>query len=513
MEEKLNAIGCPDPFSIAEFIEGTKIDWSKQKDEIETLAECLGVTKAGYLNNINAILRPFAEEDSKGTIKILSKDAAQKRLETLMTKIARPQNSTKILKSASNLTFQQKRKNVVSILMNVQESQKVINQKIKSGEITATTDAVYLPKGMSWKDKGYYFNETVHWYDICQNSIADCYYLAALCSVAFVNPFLIKNVTGLRFKYSEGIQDETPWHAIEYYVPNGTYESSNAWSHAKKTTQTIVVSEEVLVNASGYNYGASGPKEKLEGLVKGDKSKLDSCWPAVYEKAYAKFLERCTSDYPNMDGPIHYGNAEDSLKVILHTEDVETKYLSNLTTSQIWSLAGDADTKPSCASISAPKVGTEADYTNMGLYTYHVYSLLGRTTINNKQYVILRNPHGRNPIKLKNNAHVYQSSWSVANTVSANNTYRGTKDIYRLVDGNNNPQKSRGTFLMEIAEFKRVFTAIERYNGATISNGSTSLTPSISIRPIPGPISPIDPIQIPKPIPEPLNPIKPIPRK
>ena len=513
MEEKLNAIGCPDPFSIAEFIEGTKIDWSKQKDEIETLAECLGVTKAGYLNNINAILRPFAEEDSKGTIKILSKDAAQKRLETLMTKIARPQNSTKILKSASSLTFQQKRKNVVSILMNVQESQKVINQKIKSGEITATTDAVYLPKGMSWKDKGYYFNETVHWYDICQNSIADCYYLAALCSVAYVNPFLIKNVTGLRFKYSEGIQDETPWHAIEYYVPNGTYESSNAWSNAKKTTQTIVVSEEVLVNASGYNYGASGPKEKLEGLVKGDKSKLDSCWPAVYEKAYAKFLERCTSDYPNMDGLIHYGNAEDSLKVILHTEDVETKYLSNLTTSQIWSLAGDADTKPSCASISAPKVGTEADYTNMGLYTYHVYSLLGRTTINNKQYVILRNPHGRNPIKLKNNTHVYQSSWSVANTVSANNTYRGTKDIYRLVDGNNNPQKSRGTFLMELAEFKRVFTAIERYNGATISNGSTSLTPSISIRPIPGPISPIDPNQIPKPIPEPLNPIKPIPRK
>ena len=110
MEEKLNAIGCPDPFSIAEFIEGTKIDWSKQKDEIETLAECLGVTKAGYLNNINAILRPFAEEDSKGTIKILSKDAAQKRLETLMTKIARPQNSTKILKSASSLTFQQKRR-------------------------------------------------------------------------------------------------------------------------------------------------------------------------------------------------------------------------------------------------------------------------------------------------------------------------------------------------------------------------------------------------------------------
>ena len=113
----------------------------------------------------------------------------------------------------------------------------------------------------------------------------------------------------------------------------------------------------------------------------------------------------------------------------------------------------------------------------MGLYTYHVYSLLGRTTINNKQYVILRNPHGRNPIKLKNNAHVYQSSWSVANTVSANNTYRGTKDIYRFVDGNNEPQKSRGTFLMEINEFKRVFEDVYYYDGPAIDEGLTSLIP------------------------------------
>ena len=497
MEKNVNILGCPDPFSLAEFVEGSKIDWSKQKDEFETVAECLGVTREGFVKNSTAILRPFADTQKKDKPAILSNDEAKQRLEALMKKIARPQSSKRILKKTNGLTFLKKRQNAINILLNKQESAKVVNQKIKSGEIAGKTDEVYLPTGMAWRDKGYYFNETVHWYDICQNSIADCYYLSALCSVAYVNPFLIKNVTGLRFKYSEGIQEETPWHAIEFYVPKGTYESSMNWSNAKGTTQTVVVSEEVLVNATtNRNYGVSGPKEKIDNVVSGDKSKMDSCWPAVYEKAYAKFLQACTSDYPDMDGLIHYGSAVGSIKEILHTEDAVIDYLSNLTTTQIWNLALAADKNPSCAVIYGPNTGSDSDYLSMGFYTYHAYSLLGCTTINNTKYVVIRNPHGVNPTTIKNNPHVYHGNWSVSSGVNSNNAYHGTKDIYKYVDGNDNPRTSRGTFLLELAEFKRIFTSIEHYTGPALDFGSTSLVPSISVI--------LDPIKKPRPIKEPV---------
>ena len=32
MDKEKISIGCPDPFSVAELIEGKKIDWSKKKD-------------------------------------------------------------------------------------------------------------------------------------------------------------------------------------------------------------------------------------------------------------------------------------------------------------------------------------------------------------------------------------------------------------------------------------------------------------------------------------------------
>jgi hypothetical protein len=507
MEKNENMLGCPDPFSLAEFVEGTKIDWTKQKDEFETVAECLGITREGFMDNSTAILRPFADTQKKDKPVVLSKDEAKARLETLMKKIARPQSTTRMLKKGNGLTFQKKRQNAINVLLNKPEAAKVVNQKVKSGEITGKTDDVYLPTSMAWRDKGYYFNETVHWYDINQNSIADCYFLSALCSVAYVNPFLIKNVTGLRFKYSEGIQEETPWHAIEFYVPKGDYESSTTWSNAKGTTQTIVVSEEVLVHdSSNFNYGVSGPKEKIDKVVSGDKSKMDSCWPAVYEKAYAKFLQACTSDYPNMDGLIHYGSAVGSIKEILHTEDAIIEYLSSLTTTQIWNLASNANKNPSCAVIYGPKVGSSRDYLDMGFYTYHAYSLFGCVTLDNKKYVIIRNPHGVNPVALKNNSHVYHKDWVIRHLANSNNAYHGTKDICNYLEGTDDPKTSHGIFLLELDEFKRIFTTIEHYNGPALEFGSTSLVPSIAVipDPAPRPIKEPKPIKVPKPIKEPI---------
>ena len=65
MDKEKISIGCPDPFSVAELIEGKKIDWSKKKDEIDALAEIFGVTKEAFLKDSFILLNPFVKINSK----------------------------------------------------------------------------------------------------------------------------------------------------------------------------------------------------------------------------------------------------------------------------------------------------------------------------------------------------------------------------------------------------------------------------------------------------------------
>ena len=440
------------------------------------------------MNHASALMNPRIDTDEKGKFKVISKENAEKRLDNIFKKFARPQ------KKASTETQQQRKKRIINFLLTKEVTDNEKKQKIKSGEIVGSNDTVFLPTNMAWKDKGYFFNEIVNWNDIFQGSLGDCYFLAALCSTAYINPFLIKNVTGLRYKWSKGIQKETPWHAIDFYVPKGNYESSNAWSNAKGTTQTVVVSEEVLVNeTSNRNYGVRGPNEALNGKVSGAKSDLDSCWPAVYEKAYSKFLEKCTTDYPYFSSAnnclINGGYPAGALKEILHTEQVAEADLSGLTEAQIWTLATNARYAPTCAAIYSyykyengqdiyyGKAGTQREYLQMGLYIGHAYSILGTITYNNTKYIVIRNPHGTNLQALKNNPRVYHKSWSFNYGANSKDTYRGTQDIFRSISGSDDPAKSYGLFLLELSEFKRVFNAVQYYNGPTLNYGATSLIP------------------------------------
>lgn len=490
MNKNKMIIGCPDPFSLAENIKGEAIDWSKVKDETDALAECFGITKESYTANSSLILRPFIKVNEKGEQAILSEEEAEERLTTFLTKNARPKNATRILKSKKEITVAQLRKNVTSHLLRKQVSDKEKTKIIKSGEVdgVGNTDDFYLPSGFKWQDKGYFFNETALWSDVCQNGIGDCYFLAALSSVAFVNSFLIKNVTGLRTHFENGTYKESPWHAIDFYVPNEDPANDfRNWNASKrKTVQTIVVSEDVLMDStSNYNFGACGPKEKLSRststtLSIGNKADFDSCWASIYEKAYAKFLETCTTDYPNMNGLIHGGWAEVALKEILHTEQVVVKNLSSLSEDEIWNIGYNTRSYPTCATISSGK--SNYDYNANGLYTWHVYSFLGIYSVNNKKYVVLRNPHGRNPAALKNNPNVYHGSWGFSFGANIINTYRDTWDIYRYVGGSDNPQTSQGTFLLELSKFKEVFDTVEYYNGPALNYGATELKSETPIK-------------------------------
>ena len=598
MKEKGYVIGCPNPHSVAELIVGKRIDWSKQKDEFETLADCFGITKEGYLSDESPLFSPKAVRDDSGTVYTFTDEEMQERLVDFMEKYARPEKvtrrrTTKALTrdlrrpvdmanaphletqispdmgdeeaidadgagiaepqvisdtgtgeltqaqispapkadelsqaqmssfsktgelsqaqmsssaktgvlsqaqispaaKAGELTQAQKRARALDFLLN--NTSKSINKPTNAlspmrkarSSITVKPNAYdepYLPDGMEWKDKGYFFNETARFTDICQKSIGDCYFLSALCSVAFVDTFRIKNTTEMRYKYIDGAREETPWHRIDFYVPEKPVEEGITWwKDKKKTVQSIVVSEEILVSSStGRNYGACGPKELVK-KTSSNKSEADACWPAVYEKAYAKFLEGTTSDYPDMSKTSHIwcGYSRDTLKQILHTEEVEAKMLKFLSIDEVLDICRAAYCHPTCASIYEyikinskkkethySEAGTKSYYEeNLGLFIGHEYSLLDCSVIDGTTYVVLRNPHGSNLQSLKKNPKVYHDSWGYDYGEHWDSKYKGSTYRYKGLSGNDDPNASNGIFLLEINEFKRVFSDITYYTGS-----------------------------------------------
>ena len=599
MKEKGYVIGCPNPHSVAEMIVGKRIDWSKQKDEFETLADCFGITKEGYLSDESPLFSPSAVRDDSGTVYTFTDEEMQERLVDFMEKYARPEKvsrkrTTKALTrdlrrpgaianvphlesqvspdmgdkevidnagaevidttgaghadaidvasagaaDATNadgardaepqkapdtstdelaqaqisssaktgelaqaqispaskkgeLTQAQKRARTLDFLLNntnksIDKPTKALSSMRKArSPITVKPNAYdepYLPDGMEWKDKGYFFNETARFTDICQKSIGDCYFLSALCSVAFVDSFRIKNTTEMRYKYIDGAREETPWHRIDFYVPEKPVEEGITWwKDKKKTVQSIVVSEEILVSSSsGRNYGACGPKELVK-KTSSNKSEADACWPAVYEKAYAKFLEGTSSDYPDMSKTSHIwcGYSRDTLKQILHTEEVEAKMLKFLNIDEVLEICRAAYCHPTCASIYEyirinskkkethySEAGTKSYYEeNLGLFIGHEYSLLDCTVIDGTTYVVLRNPHGSNLQSLKKNPKVYHDNWGYDYGEHWDSKYKGSTYRYKGLSGNDDPNASNGIFLLEINEFKRVFSDITYYTG------------------------------------------------
>ena len=599
MKEKGYVIGCPNPHSVAEMIVGKRIDWSKQKDEFETLADCFGITKEGYLSDESPLFSPKTVRDDSGTVYSFTDEEMQDRLVDFMEKYARPEKVSR-KRTTKALTRDLRRPSAIANVPHLQsqrspymgdkevidnagaegidttgaghadaidvasagaadatnadgardaEPQKApdtstdelaqaqISSSAKTGELTQAQispatktgeltqaqkrartldfllnntnksidkptkalssmrkarspitvkpnayDEPYLPDGMEWKDKGYFFNETARFTDICQKSIGDCYFLSALCSVAFVDSFRIKNTTEMRYKYIDGAREETPWHRIEFYVPEKPVEEGITWwKDKKKTVQSIVVSEEILVSSStGRNYGACGPKELVK-KTSANKAEADACWPAVYEKAYAKFLEGTTSDYPDMSKSSHIwcGYSRDTLKQILHTEEVEAKMLKFLSIDEVLEICRAAYCHPTCASIYEyikinskkkethySEAGTKSYYEdNLGLFIGHEYSLLDCTVIDGTTYVVLRNPHGSNLQALKKNPKVYHDSWGYDYGEHWDSKYKGSTYRYKGLSGNDDPNASNGIFLLEINEFKRVFSDITYYTG------------------------------------------------
>lgn len=224
------------------------------------------------------------------------------------------------------------------------------------------------PPGVTWADPGDFFHECTEFSDPRQGALADCYLIAALSAVAWADPYTIAHrcrATGSdQEEYVDLVQlyRENEWYSIEVTEKMPLTEATHGWRYARSM-------------------------------------EVGEIWPAVYEKAYAKWKTGSTSDRPDMTA-IAFGDPGLALSELTGRPHEKFK-CEDLTAHEIYSVVransrGRKTINPMNA-WTYPTAAAAPDgvsYADANLVANHAYTVLGWHYHHGKRYIVLRNPWG-----------------------------------------------------------------------------------------------------------------------
>jgi hypothetical protein len=272
-------------------------------------------------------------------------------------------------------------------------------------------------KAVIWEDPGDFFEEGTELTDPVQGALGDCYLIAALSSVAWGRPYVIA-----QRNRATGPSQQQFVNMIEFY--------------ASGKPEKIEVSELIPLQSPGNNYIYARSSEKGE------------IWPAVYEKAYAKWRTKNTGDKPDY-GPIAGGDPVGAMAQLTGLTPYY-KWNSGFSAHDIWQLirANSISMKtfnPMTAWTHATSPSPDVNYNTSGIVANHAYSILGWAYSNNTEYIVLRNPWGWN----EPTTNVLGGFWT-----AWDQPYYGSSGWWRPVDLN---VKNDGIFALPSAVFKKYY--------------------------------------------------------
>jgi hypothetical protein len=217
-----------------------------------------------------------------------------------------------------------------------------------------------------WFDPGDFFEEGTELTDPIQGSVGNCYFIAALASVAWARPHVIaqrNRTTGL------GQHDFVDM--IEFYKGG--------------KPERVEVTELLPLNSPGNTF------------IYARSSEAGEIWPAIYEKAYAKWKTNDPGDKPDILKT--WGG--DPVRALAELTGLTPYYqsTSGLSAHDIWQKV-----RANCISMKTfnPMVAwtygsspsPDVNYGNAHIAANHAYSILGWQYANNQEYIVLRNPWG-----------------------------------------------------------------------------------------------------------------------
>ncbi|CBE68371.1 MAG: hypothetical protein F9K13_02590 [Candidatus Methylomirabilis oxygeniifera] len=378
-------VGLANPYALAELAVGRRVNWKSITDHEAFVEKTLGVS-------IDKLCAPVA-----GNLMLSGAADSHKVLADIHER-----------KADRNVAFRSHAKAgpVETMLAKLSpEAQARIIAALAGAE--KGEGPQYTPPGSEWADPGDYFEEGAEFLDPVQGGLGDCYFIAALSAVAWSRPYVI----ALRQR-ATGTNQQDFLDRIDFYS-NGT--------------KSMEVTERVpLVKGThAWIYARSAEAGEI--------------WPAVYEKAFAKWKTNDTTDEPNY-GPISGGWPVQATTELTNLAGV-TKTCSALTADQVWS-----SVRSNCLSYRTINPMTAwtfcvtpapVDYTGTGIVGYHAYTILGWAFVNNIRYIVLRNPWGHNGPVINSLA----GNWSAYD-----------QSFWRSV-----PLNSGGVFAIPVDTFKKYY--------------------------------------------------------
>ena len=348
-------VGVINPYAVAEIIADKKINWDQIAEPQKVLSEILGISEEKIFDLRNPFLRPDAELQADGNFKALSEVQAIDRVNKYLEK-----PSISIPRSITT-----DRLRLFPLKSNTALKTTLINTAVIR---TTGNNSPWTPADKDWADMGDYFEDVAELNDPVQGALGDCYFIAAMSSVAWARPYAIINM----IRPSSWGNEEQPIHKVNFYK-DGT-----------GTAQAIEVTELVPVTKPSHNWVYARSLDAGE------------TWPAIMEKAYAKWRTSNSTDFPNY--PVIAGGDP----VMASAEIISGKrtYVghSGKTGDDLWAFVrGNSLSKRTINPMVAWTYGTQPAGTNYAIakvVANHAYSILGWEFLNNEKYVVLRNPWG-----------------------------------------------------------------------------------------------------------------------
>lgn len=222
----------------------------------------------------------------------------------------------------------------------------------------------WTPPGAAWRDMGDFFKDVTEFNDPIQGAVANCYFIAALSAIAWADPYSI-----IHRNRATGPGETDRVNAIQFYSKSSGHNGP---------TGLVEVTDKTLVDSSNNPiYCHSGDNGEI--------------WPALYEKAFAKWTTGDTTDLPditqtaygdcvaataqiNNKTPLYYDTGSrtpDQLFTIVRSNSVIFKTIYPMTA---WTPA------------SGPP------FEGANIVANHCYTVLGWATRNGNNYIVLRNP-------------------------------------------------------------------------------------------------------------------------
>lgn len=246
--------------------------------------------------------------------------------------------------------------------------------------------------------------------DPIQGAIANSWLIAALFAVAWAEPYCIVRDHAIPMKQTDKSKKHTL--VIRLHSKGGDNDAP---------TSNIEVDSEIPTNNSSGLPIYCQPASRIGAL-----------WPSLYEKAFAKWLTKDSSDHPDITRTSAVANGGDPVKAMAQINDGKPQYFftKSRTAADLIGLVrvnsiNFKTIHPMVAFTHATGTSNVA-YNGCSIVANHAYSVLGWAPTpaggDGIQYIVLRNPWGvSEPAGLATSPGLIQAvdteTWSPANMV------------------------------------------------------------------------------------------------